>query len=524
MNDETHDSGSDRPDDVDHVLRPFEAHEPPPLPPITPSAVVPEPEPEPEPEPQPEPEPEPQASVPPPPPVEALEDDPWTDETVGAENADEPVPDGAEDQADDHPEAHEIDAEPAGPDEPTSADTVTIPRKPFFVGVALLLGAVVVLAALLQRGDDPETATVDDTPAVEDDATGDDDESDAEDVPDVADTPNDAAAARIADELADTEADLQASHDDLAAAEAEVASLTTRVEQLEERPPPALPGSWMRRIVVGADAKYLSTLADSVSVVGAFGGVSMIDPDTNRVVANANVADAGTRILRTGSSVWITNYADQLLLRIDPRTNELAAAFPFAGPDGIEKDDDTLIVASFDGGYVARVNPGDGTVIQQVDVGGTPTEVFVHPDHGIWAAVFDTGEIVQIDGDTFEILQRVVVGQGPVDISAGPIALWVTNHDEGTVAKVDPVAGEVLFTASVGDGPTEAVPIGGSVFITVTGDGNLVEISTGDGTIRTVTPLGGATAGGGPTGIAATGKTLWVAMQGEQSVVRIDLE
>jgi DNA-binding beta-propeller fold protein YncE len=197
--------------------------------------------------------------------------------------------------------------------------------------------------------------------------------------------------------------------------------------------------------------------------------------------------------------------------------------FPFPGPDGITKDGDTLVVASFEGEFVARVNPNNGNIIQQVDVGGTPTEVISHPDHGLWAAVFDTGELVEIDRDTFEILRRVVVGQGPVGISAGASHLWVTNHAEGTIAKVDPGTGEVALTVAVGNGPTGLVVANGSVWVTVTDDGNLLQVDPNSGDLLSSTPLGGASAGGGPTGIDAFDGTLWVAMQGEQSVVRIDL-
>jgi streptogramin lyase len=80
-----------------------------------------------------------------------------------------------------------------------------------------------------------------------------------------------------------------------------------------------------------------------------------------------------------------------------------------------------------------------------------------------------------------------------------------------------------VWTAAVGNGPTELVSVNGSVWVTVTDDGDLVEVDAESGEIRTNTPLGGASAGGGPTGISYADGSLWVAMQGEQSVVRIDI-
>jgi len=516
MNDEAH---GDQPEGVgaQSVLRPFEPPEQPPLPPIEPSKVVPEP-------PVVAEEVVEEPPVPPPPPVDALEDDPWSPEGEFSESDVETESVDADEVADSHEVADDADADSddgdddAGEDEPVPDDgsetagalpdaapvdqTITLPRKPFLVGLGVLLGAIALLAVLWQTGGDDDAP---DTTVAQD--------------PTLVDDPVDSPPPTQGDDAA-----VDVSAEQLAEAQAEIASLEFEVDSLQERPPPALDGSMLRRIVVGADAKFVSALPESVAVVGAFGGLSLIDPETNRVVANGNIADAATRVMRTSSSVWLTNYSDNQLLRVDPATNTVAATFAFPGPDGIEKDGDTIVVASFDGEFVARVDPGSGEILQQVDVGGTPTEVISHPEHGLWAAVFDTGEIVEIDRDSFEILRRVTVGRGPVGIYAAATTLWVANHDEGTIVRVNPETGVVAFTVEVGAGPTELVVKSGSAWVTVTDDGSLVQVDARNGELISRTPLGGASAGGGPTGISFADNTLWIAMQGEQSVVRVDLD
>lgn len=478
MNDETHDSGS-ADQAPGSVLRPFEAPAPPPLPPVEPSRVVP---------------------------------DLPSEDAVLPDRESMPTTAEAERQAevDESDVGVLLDAAPTG--------TTTLPRTPSLVGAGMLLAVIALATALWQAGGDEGDAMSDATPVARD--VGDDpaemvseDAEDAEDIEDAGDGEENDGAAPV-----DTGA-----IEDLAAARAQIAGLESVVESLQDRAPPALDGSTMRRIVVGADAKFVSALRYSVAVVGAFGGVSLIDPETNRVVANSNVADTAMRAMRTPTSVWLTDSSAQQLIRFDPLTSTVAAVFPFPAPDGIDKDGDTLVVASFEGEFVARVDPNNGNIIQQVDVGGTPTEVISHPDHGLWAAVFDTGELVEIDRDSFEVLQRVVVGQRPVGISAAASHLWVTNHAEGTIAKVDPGTGEVALTVPVGNGPTGLVVANGSVWVTVTDDGNLLQVDPTNGELLSSTPLGGASAGGGPTGIDALEGTLWVAIQGEQSVVRIDL-
>jgi streptogramin lyase len=460
------------------VLRPFEVTDQPPLPPVEPSGVVPASR-------SPAPEEE-LAESPEPPPIDPALTDEWSPPSDEDPVSAPPIPAPADD-----------------------GETVTLPRGPFLVALGVVAVVLIGLFLLWQNAGDDATVVgpAGSGPTDVDDGGG----SEGADLPPVSDgsSPADAEIADLSSQLASSLA--------------EAAGLQAEVERLESRPAPAIPGERLRRIVVGADAKFVSSQPESIAVVGAFGALSMIDPSTNQVVSTSNVANAATRVMRTPTSVWLTNYTDNQILRFDPVTRSVVAAFPFEGPDGIEKDGSTLIVSSFDGGYVARVDSGTGESLQTVEVGGSPTGVLSHPEHGLWAAVFDTGEIVQIDRESFEVVQRLIVGAGPVSIGFDATHLWVTNHDEGTIAKVDPVSGEVVMTVVVGAGPTELVAVEGSVWATVTDDGSVVQVDANSGAIVSRTPLGGASAGGGPTGISYGNGAIWVAMHREQSVVRIEL-
>ena len=99
----------------------------------------------------------------------------------------------------------------------------------------------------------------------------------------------------------------------------------------------------------------------------------------------------------------------------------------------------------------------------------------------------------------------------------------MANHNEGTVALVDPDSASVSMTIEVGDGPTELISHGNSLWVTVTDAGDLVEIDAPTGEIIGRTSLGGPGIGGGPVGIDIGADSLWVAMDGEDSVVRIAL-
>ena len=503
------------------VLRPFVPLESEPLPPVEPSAVVVPAPPAPAPPP---PAPEPVAVAPVAPgdaawiPPEALAPTPAPMPATPEQIVPSPPPAPAEAvaaapvaAASPQP-APEVAAAPTpraaaapAPAQPApadaSSDSISLPRVPFLIGAGVVAIVIAALAALwLTGGDDssPENAE-DGSPSTS------------------------AAEEADADATGDPTTLTQADFDTL---EADLASSQERVTELETellvQPIPALPGTSLRRIVVAADAKFVSVGADSVAVVGPFGAYAAIDPATNAVTATGQVASGATRVMRTASAVWTTNYGGSEIVRVDPIANEVLSTFPFPGPDGIAKDDGNLIVASHDGAFVARVNSADGEILDQVDVQGKPTAVAVTSGFGIWAAIFDTGELVQIDPDTFEITERVIVGAGPVGLTVHEGLAWVANHEEDTVAVVDLETAEVLETIAVGAGPTEVAVQGNYAWITVTDAGNLIQLDTTTFKIVTQTPLG-ASSRGGPTGIAVGNGSVWVAVQGERSVVRVTL-
>jgi YVTN family beta-propeller protein len=383
----------------------------------------------------------------------------------------------------------------------SSADTISLPRMPFLVGAGVVAIVIAALAALwLTGGDDSSTKTEDGSPSAKD-----------------ADADADADASAEPTALTQTDFDVL---------ETELATSRDRVTELEielqVQPIPALPGTSLRRIVVAADAKFISVGSNSVAVVGPFGAYATIDPATNSVTATGQAATGATRVMRTPSAVWVTNYGGSEIVRVDPIANVVLSTFSFPGPDGIAKDGPSLIVASHDGLFGARVDPGRGEILDQVDVQGKPTAVVVTTNFGIWVAIFDTGELVQIDPDSFEITERVIVGAGPVGLTVHDGLAWVANHEEGTVAVIDLEMAEVVETIAVGDGPTEVAVQGGHAWVTVTDAGNLIQIDAETYKIITQTPLG-ASSRGGPTGIAVGNGSVWVAVQGERSVVRVTL-
>jgi DNA-binding beta-propeller fold protein YncE len=384
-------------------------------------------------------------------------------------------------------------------------DQITLPRTVALAAAGAAAAVIVALFVLWQSaGGDDSTVVVGTTV-----------DADAEEAP----------GANGQSPPADGEMGDSAPSVEVAALEAEIASQAAAIASLENEladiPPPAIDGADMRRIVVAADASFVSVGNEGVAVIGPFGGYAAIDPATNAVTATSQVASGATRVMRTKAAVWITNYADNQIVRIDPIASSVMSTFEFAGPDGLAKLGPSLAVASFDGQFVAQVEPATGEILNQVDVGGTPADVLVMPDEAaLWVALFDTGEVVRIDTASFSVTDRVRVGDGPFGLSLDEETLWVVNRLEGTVAAVDTASASVALTFPVGAGPTAAVVYEDDLWVTVTESGDLLQLQPETGQIITRTPLG-TSRGGGPAGVAVGNGSLWVAMQGERSVVRV---
>ena len=294
----------------DSVLRPFEPAEIEPLPPVQASSVV-----VPNVEPEPEPFAPPEAAAPPPPaappetemvdvsaepvPDDVIRDrsEPWSPAAAGSEEvwfgleeaveetappaAPEPEPEVVDDTAAvaeapaDAEPAGLADAPPAGvlPTASQNSEEITLPRTPFLVGVGVAALAILALFALWQSagGDDGPTAT--EAPV-------------SDDEPAEVATDDDPADQGADDSGAAAAAEAEARIDGLEATVSEQDATISQLEaDLAATPPPALRGDEMRRIVVAADASFVSVGSESVAVIGPFGGYAAIDPATNAVTA-----------------------------------------------------------------------------------------------------------------------------------------------------------------------------------------------------------------------------------------------
>ena len=168
------------------------------------------------------------------------------------------------------------------------------------------------------------------------------------------------------------------------------------------------------------------------------GEVDRVDPTAGRVVARIAVGNGPSAVAVTDGAVWVANFSDDTVTRIDPSTSAVAGG-PIAvgdGPTAIAADANGAWVTSINDGLLTHVDPaGDST--SSIRVGNGPEGVAIATS-GVWVTNSLDGTLSEIDTERMAIATTIPVGDGPTGITYGNASLWVANRYGGSIAKVDP--------------------------------------------------------------------------------------
>jgi YVTN family beta-propeller protein len=279
-----------------------------------------------------------------------------------------------------------------------------------------------------------------------------------------------------------------------------------------------------------------------------------IDPKTNKLAATFRLGSDPTGVAVGDGAVWVIHLDDNRISKIDPRTNAVVATGSAPGPRAVTVGGGSIWVANGDGavtqfdpaganvhgvaipgtvrpvelaaygsgavwiaspltGFVARINPGSGSVSAAVDTGAlrgalkgiavgegavwVSSSDILADDYGVsrldpatnrvianvplrlgaegvsagegavWVANSLGGSVSQIKPATNTVVRTIPVGEDPVGVAAAGGAVWVTNYKDGTVSRIDPRLGRVVATIRVGPNPDHVATGEGGVWVTV---------------------------------------------------------
>jgi len=167
-------------------------------------------------------------------------------------------------------------------------------------------------------------------------------------------------------------------------------------------------------------------------------------------------------------SVWVTNYDDATVTRIDPRTNRVIATVRAdGGSDDIVAGQGSIWVSH--AWTVSRIDPERNQTIAKIgfDLGTTLSSITV-ADGFVWVVGQD-GRVYRVSPATNKIEAIIRAGPYSLGSAAGEGAVWVVNgrppEPNGTVSRIDPKTNQVVATIAVGTYPWAVAVGGGYVWV-----------------------------------------------------------
>jgi YVTN family beta-propeller protein len=262
------------------------------------------------------------------------------------------------------------------------------------------------------------------------------------------------------------------------------------------------------------------------------------------VAATINLPDYPSGVAVAPNGVWVTNWGDLAVSRVDPATNTVIQTVTvgtetFTDPVldemvpqaiaygegslwvtlvGIHYDPSANPPIQWTAGAVVRLDPATGTVKATIPVGRGPIDIEVTAG-AVWVPLAYDGMIVRIDPATNGSVTSVPVPD-PTGVAIGLGAVWVACYC-GTVSRIDPATNAVVTsinTQTTGDGIAIG---GGSVWATHFG-----HEGQADGSVSRINPAANAVVANVVVGedagsIAFAGGSVWVGLRGAPTVVQI---
>jgi YVTN family beta-propeller protein len=294
-----------------------------------------------------------------------------------------------------------------------------------------------------------------------------------------------------------------------------------------------------QRATAPADARPLARIAARIPVGSSGDGVGLVAP-TPRAVFVTNYADDTVTVVdprtdtvvrraaRVGSHpadvavagpVWVVNDEDETLSVLDRATaRRLGPDVPVGGrPATLRGDEASAWVSLPDDDAVVHIDVARRRVAgAPIPVGDRPSALALG-DGILWVANFAGGTVIAIDVGTREAAGApIATGGSPTDVTLGAGHVWVADARGGSVARIDPASRRVVARVDVGGRPFCVAYAAGRVWATV-GDELVAIAPETNRADRRRLPIGGA-----DNCVRAGAGSLWATVRGSSELLRVE--
>lgn len=248
------------------------------------------------------------------------------------------------------------------------------------------------------------------------------------------------------------------------------------------------------------------------------GAVERLDPATGAVLARIQ-AGSGCGVVTSPGAVWTADARSGGIVRIDPATNQVSASVP-AG-DGVCDTQfalGSIWAPSDEAGAIWRIDPATNTVAARIPLVLAPDDYFsLGFAFGSAWAIDDDGNVVRIDPATNQVAATIATTGGLADLDSGADSIWVSNRGtegqpDGVLSRIDPATGSVTATIPVGINPGSIAFAGGYVWVALQGEPTVVQVNAATNKVQARFNVGGI-----PSGLVTTDHAVWVSVTAEST-------
>jgi peptide/nickel transport system substrate-binding protein len=215
-------------------------------------------------------------------------------------------------------------------------------------------------------------------------------------------------------------------------------------------------------------------------------------------------------------AVWATDTLNGFLLRIDPTTGTIVDHIVVGdGPTGVAVGDGEVWVVNQLDRTVSEFNVRAGKVVDHPAV-GNGADAIAFGDGSVWVANETDGTLSRIDPAGTTRTKTIRLPGAPAGIAIGPQGVWVTVPSIGELLLINPKNDQIELPTRIGTGPTAVAVGSGDVWVADTPDRTVWRFDPGSGN---TTPI---RVGDSPVGITYGNGAVWVANSHSGTVYRID--
>ncbi len=215
------------------------------------------------------------------------------------------------------------------------------------------------------------------------------------------------------------------------------------------------------------------------------------------------------------------------LVRIDPTSNKISAVIRVGGgPESVAVGGNTVWVYNWADGTVSKVDARTDTVRGTIGITGSqpsvPAQTIAADASGAWvvSAAAKGGLLTHLRPALLP--QRISLPYDAITLAVGQHAVWVgAKTTQGSaLLKLDPLRGTVLETVQLGSSDVQSVAVGGGAVWALALDGTLFRIDPASSRITRRRRL--PTRGSGVAAVAVGYGAAWALLDNSAALLRID--